>query len=62
GEVNVLSFEVGGRLGRLSLDVGQRVASGDVLAALDAEQFLTTIEKACTAKNSYGYFIFDFNE
>lgn len=44
GEVNLLSFEVGGRLGRLTLDVGQRVQEGDLLAALSVEQFQTTIE------------------
>ncbi|MEM6934518.1 MAG: efflux RND transporter periplasmic adaptor subunit [Pseudomonadota bacterium] len=44
GEVNVLAFEVGGRLGRLNLDVGQRVKEGDLLAELDVEQFVTTIE------------------
>ncbi|MEO0762909.1 MAG: efflux RND transporter periplasmic adaptor subunit [Pseudomonadota bacterium] len=44
GEVNLLSFEVGGRLGRLSLDVGQRVREGQLLAALEVEQFQTTIE------------------
>ncbi|MEM7423526.1 MAG: efflux RND transporter periplasmic adaptor subunit [Pseudomonadota bacterium] len=44
GEVNVLGFEVGGRMGRIDLDVGQRVKEGDLLAALDAEQFTTTIE------------------
>ncbi|MEM6944186.1 MAG: efflux RND transporter periplasmic adaptor subunit [Pseudomonadota bacterium] len=43
-EVNPLSFEVGGRLGRLTLDVGQRVEDGQLLAALDAEQFETRIE------------------
>ncbi len=44
GEVNVLSFEVGGRLGRLALDVGQRVAQDELLATLDAEQFETQID------------------
>lgn len=44
GEVNLLSFEVGGRLGRLTLDVGQRVREGQLLAELDAEQFETRIE------------------
>ncbi|MEM7061244.1 MAG: efflux RND transporter periplasmic adaptor subunit [Pseudomonadota bacterium] len=44
GEVNVLSFEVGGRLGRLGLDVGERVKRGQLLAELDAEQFQTQIE------------------
>lgn len=44
GEINVLSFEVGGRMGRMSLDVGQRVISGQLLAELDVEQFQTQIE------------------
>lgn len=39
GEVNILAFEVGGRLGRLNLDVGQRVGEGELLAELDVEQF-----------------------
>ncbi|MEO1681075.1 MAG: efflux RND transporter periplasmic adaptor subunit [Pseudomonadota bacterium] len=44
GEVNVLSFEVGGRLGRLDLAVGQRVAEGELLASLDAAAFFVTLE------------------
>lgn len=44
GEVNVLSFEVAGRLGRIGLDVGERVEKGQLLAELDAEQFRTQIE------------------
>ncbi|MEM7745429.1 MAG: efflux RND transporter periplasmic adaptor subunit [Pseudomonadota bacterium] len=44
GEVNVLAFEVGGRLGRITLDVGQRVSEGELLAQLDVDQFQTTIE------------------
>ncbi|MBO9436658.1 efflux RND transporter periplasmic adaptor subunit [Ruegeria sp. R13_0] len=43
-EVNLLSFEVGGRLGRLSLDVGERVAEGQLLAQLETDQFETTID------------------
>ncbi|MEM9048660.1 MAG: efflux RND transporter periplasmic adaptor subunit [Pseudomonadota bacterium] len=49
GEVNSLSFEVGGRLGRLNLDVGQRVKTGELLATLDVEQFQTTIENRTAA-------------
>ena len=49
GEVNVLSFEVGGRLGRLALDVGQRVRQGELLAELDVEQFETRIENRIAA-------------
>lgn len=44
GEVNVLSLEVGGRLGRIGLDVGERVTQGQLLAELDTEQFQTQIE------------------
>ncbi|MEM8791714.1 MAG: efflux RND transporter periplasmic adaptor subunit [Pseudomonadota bacterium] len=43
-EVNILSFEVGGRLGRLELVVGQLVGEGDLLAELDDQSFLVTIE------------------
>ncbi|MEM7169053.1 MAG: efflux RND transporter periplasmic adaptor subunit [Pseudomonadota bacterium] len=44
GALNVLSFEVGGRMGRLSLDVGERVSKGQLLAELDSEQFETQVE------------------
>lgn len=44
GEVNALSFEVGGRLGRIQLDVGERVTQAQLLAELDSEQFQTQIE------------------
>lgn len=43
-EVNPLSFEVGGRLGRIELDVGESVASNQLLAALEPDQFETRIE------------------
>ncbi|MEM6888559.1 MAG: efflux RND transporter periplasmic adaptor subunit [Pseudomonadota bacterium] len=43
-EVNLLSFEVGGRVSRLELDVGERVVEGQLLAELEPEQFQTTIE------------------
>lgn len=43
-EVNAISFEVGGRLGRIDLDVGERVTSGQLLAELEPEQFQTLIE------------------
>ncbi|MEM1075580.1 MAG: efflux RND transporter periplasmic adaptor subunit [Pseudomonadota bacterium] len=42
-EVNQLSFEVGGRLGRILLDVGERVENGQLLAALEPEQFENVI-------------------
>ncbi|MEM7075535.1 MAG: efflux RND transporter periplasmic adaptor subunit [Pseudomonadota bacterium] len=44
GEVNALSFEVGGKMGRLDLSVGQRVTEGQVLARLDSAQFQSTVE------------------
>ncbi|MEM6439285.1 MAG: efflux RND transporter periplasmic adaptor subunit [Pseudomonadota bacterium] len=43
-EVNVLGFEVGGRLGRIALDVGERVSEGQLLASLDVDQFQTVVE------------------
>lgn len=43
-DVNPLSFEVGGRIGRVTLDVGERVSEGQLLAELEPEQFLTAIE------------------
>ncbi|MEM7024728.1 MAG: efflux RND transporter periplasmic adaptor subunit [Pseudomonadota bacterium] len=49
GEVNLLSFEVGGRMGRMALDVGQRVGEGQLLAELDVEQFETQIENRLAA-------------
>ncbi|MEM9784076.1 MAG: efflux RND transporter periplasmic adaptor subunit [Pseudomonadota bacterium] len=49
GEVNVLAFEVGGRMGRMTLDVGERVEQGQLLAALDVEQFETEIENRVAA-------------
>ncbi|MEM8728991.1 MAG: efflux RND transporter periplasmic adaptor subunit [Pseudomonadota bacterium] len=43
-EVNLLSFEVGGRLGRVELDVGERVTRDQLLAALEPDQFQTAIQ------------------
>ncbi|WP_317959603.1 efflux RND transporter periplasmic adaptor subunit [Phaeobacter inhibens] len=43
-EITSLSFEVGGKLGRLDLSIGQRIAKGDLIAQLDDAKFLTTIE------------------
>ena len=37
GEVNILSFEVGGRLGRVTLDVGERVTEGQLLGLSGAD-------------------------
>lgn len=53
-EVNLLSFEVGGRLGRLGLDVGERVAAGQLLAELEPEQFETVIENRRAAVEEVG--------
>ncbi|MEM8957254.1 MAG: efflux RND transporter periplasmic adaptor subunit [Pseudomonadota bacterium] len=44
GELNTLSFEVGGRLGRIDLSVGERVEAGRLLAELDSAQFVVAIE------------------
>lgn len=44
GEVNTLAFEVGGKLGAIDLIVGQKVAKGQLLAALQAEKFLVEVE------------------
>ena len=48
-EVTLLSFEVGGRLGRIGLDVGERVSAGQLLAELEPEQFETVIENRLAA-------------
>ncbi|MEM1139545.1 MAG: efflux RND transporter periplasmic adaptor subunit [Pseudomonadota bacterium] len=44
GEVNVLAFEVGGKLGKLDLTVGQTVSEGQLLAELEPEKFAVTVE------------------
>lgn len=44
GQLNTLSFEVGGKLGRVDLAVGQRVAAGDLLAELDSAQYRVAVE------------------
>lgn len=48
-DITSLSFEVAGKLGEVDLMVGQRVAKGQVLAALDSEQFNTAIERQAAA-------------
>ena len=45
-ELNVLAFEVGGKLGAVSLDVGQRLAAGDVVARLDPTSLTLQVENA----------------
>lgn len=41
--ITSLSFEVGGRLGEVTLEVGQRVATGEPLARLEDEKFAAEI-------------------
>ncbi|MEM9913056.1 MAG: efflux RND transporter periplasmic adaptor subunit [Pseudomonadota bacterium] len=48
-ELNPLSFKVGGRMGRIELDVGERVTSDQLLAALEPDQFQTIIENRTAA-------------
>jgi RND family efflux transporter MFP subunit len=48
-DLTVLSFEIGGRLGELDLAVGQRVATGEVLAALDPETLSLQVQAADAA-------------
>ena len=43
-EITSLSFEVGGRLQEVNLEVGQRVLKGEALARLDSKQFEIEIE------------------
>ncbi|SMP37237.1 RND family efflux transporter, MFP subunit [Roseibium denhamense] len=47
--ITSLSFKVGGKLGPVDLAVGQRVAEGQLLAALDDTQFITAIDNAKAA-------------
>lgn len=53
GELNTLSFEVGGKLGRVDLAVGQRILAGDMLAELDSAQYIVSVEnrQASIAEN-----------
>ena len=43
-EITALSFEVAGKVGEISLSVGQRVSADDVLAQLDSTQFEVEID------------------
>lgn len=45
-EITTLSFEVGGKLEAIDLDVGQRVSQGDVLARLDPASLELQLETA----------------
>lgn len=54
GEVNVLAFEVGGKLGRVDLSVGERVDEGIILARLDSAQFESAIEQQRAALEAVG--------
>ena len=48
-EIAVLSFEVGGKLQEVTLDVGQRIAKGDVLAQLDPVTLQLQVDTAQAA-------------
>ena len=48
-EITNLSFNVGGKLGKIDLNVGQSIAKGDVLAKLDVKQYETQVESAAAA-------------
>lgn len=45
-EINVLAFEVGGKLGAFDLDVGQRLKEGDLVAKLDPTSLELQVENA----------------
>ncbi|MEO1067155.1 MAG: efflux RND transporter periplasmic adaptor subunit [Pseudomonadota bacterium] len=49
GSISTLSFEVAGRLQEVSLDVGQRIKKGDVLATLDPTSLEIQVETAQAA-------------
>ena len=44
--LNTLSFEVAGKLGTVELEVGERVAKGQVLLTLDTTSFQTQLDNA----------------
>jgi RND family efflux transporter MFP subunit len=48
-EIATLSFEVGGKLQDISLDVGQSVKAGDILAALDPSSLQLQVDTARAA-------------
>ncbi len=52
--ITSLSFKVGGKLGPVDLAVGQRVAEGQLLAALDDTQFITAIDNAKASVDEAG--------
>ncbi|MBJ3764265.1 efflux RND transporter periplasmic adaptor subunit [Maribius pontilimi] len=45
-DLTVLSFEIGGRMAEFDLDVGQRLAEGDMVAQLDPEALRLQVEAA----------------
>lgn len=45
-ELNVLAFEVGGKLGEVSLNVGQQLKAGDLVARLDPTSLELQVENA----------------
>ena len=49
GSVSTLSFEIAGRLNEIDLDVGQRIAAGDVLAEIDTRSLELQVESAKAA-------------
>ncbi|MDJ0612882.1 MAG: efflux RND transporter periplasmic adaptor subunit [Rhizobiaceae bacterium] len=46
GSISSLSFEIGGRLQEINLDVGQRVKEGDVIAEIDTRSLELQVETA----------------
>ncbi|MEO0329196.1 MAG: efflux RND transporter periplasmic adaptor subunit [Pseudomonadota bacterium] len=51
GSISTLSFEVGGRLKNVNLNVGQRIETGDLLAELDTRTLELQVESAEAALN-----------
>lgn len=49
GSVSTLSFEITGRLQEVDLDVGQRIAAGDVIAEIDTRSLELQVESATAA-------------
>lgn len=45
-ELSVLAFEVGGKLGEITLDVGQLLKAGDIVASLDPTSLELQVENA----------------
>ncbi|MEP4035759.1 efflux RND transporter periplasmic adaptor subunit [Pseudophaeobacter sp.] len=45
-DVSTMSFEVGGKLNEVTLDIGQSIRTGDVLASLDETSFQLDLQRA----------------